>query len=972
MANDINFSQMKREIANATEEMKKFSNQINSTASGLENLTKTGQSHLKTLASQVKDLNSQLEASSKSSEKGFDWGDAIKSSVSAVDTAITSFSSLHSTVDGMKKSWELISPAITKVKDVATTAVSSVGSFITGLSPTALGIGAATIGVTALVTTMVKLHEQAVNQDIQNHFGQINLSAEEVEDTVKRLTTTNWSIKLQTVSDAFGDIEQYQTDLNSAITELNKLDWKVSVGIQLTKEEEDEYKKQIGTFNSSLQSSLQQEQYAVSLSLDSSFGSTSATKNRLLHFSDQYYSDAESELSDLGTQLANLVNDSFENGTFSENNPDIQTLRTKMVNKLSELTATDFSVTVDSMLAKFSNQEINLDKESFEKVVQGIDEAVQNFQETEQESYDLAIAMSVKEYEAHIDAGLTADLAKKIKDDTQKEIDQYYKTQESQIIVQGLNFSVETLEKTYGSELSSFMNNFSFDIGKPILDQIATDLMANENGAYEFGLDEGLKKVVDGIWGTLQPDYQQVQDVAKTYLDAGKLVPQSLMQGLSDTAQLGAVAGDLSSIYLLQAKELVSNPEAFDQFIKETEENGKEIDQSLADAIQMYSGLVYDAQNNTWVTASSQMDSAAKDLVEQLNNGSLDANDAMIQGLVDSYGLVYSAAQGSWYQLKSASYDTQEDICTALNDCGINASGTLIQSISELTPNLRGTAVELINQLKYADEEQRPELLAQLMGLGVAVDDSIREGMYQNIELVRDDASGLINVINTATGQTIQTVTPEFVQNMKNMGISGVAGMDQVLAGSTISAPQVSELNTAGKATNGYNQLQSEADQYTVTFKTAMDVHRSNTTGSWTVAVAPQYFTKHANGGFVDKEQLSWIAEGDKPEVVIPLDPGKRTRAMQLFAQTSELLGVSVQARNGFPLGDSLSPSTSVVDYSRLAALITDSLKSSAIQCNPVFQVSQGDVYLDSEKAGRALTPVISRIQAKTAKFETR
>ncbi len=573
MANDINFSQMKREIANATEEMKKFSNQINSTASGLENLTKTGQSHLKTLVSQVKDLNSQLEASSKSSEKGFDWGDAIKSSVSAVDTAITSFSSLHSTVDGMKKSWELISPAITKVKDVATTAVSSVGSFITGLSPTALGIGAATIGVTALVTTMVKLHEQAVNQDIQNHFGQINLSAEEVEDTVKRLTTTNWSIKLQTVSDAFGDIEQYQTDLNSAITELNKLDWKVSVGIQLTKEEEDEYKKQIGTFNSSLQSSLQQEQYAVSLSLDSSFGSTSATKNRLLHFSDQYYSDAESELSDLGTQLANLVNDSFENGTFSENNPDIQTLRTKMVNKLSELTATDFSVTVDSMLAKFNNQEINLDKESFEKVVQGVDEAVQSYQETEQESYDLAISMSVKEYEAHIDAGLTADLAKKIKDDTQKEIDQYYKTQESQIIVQGLNFSVETLEKSYGPELSSFMKNFTFDTNSPIKDQFTEDFMANQRGTYEYALDEGLKKVVNDIWGSLQPNYQQVQDVAKTYLDAGKLVPQSLMQGLSDTAQLGAVAGDLSSIYLLQAKQIVSNPEVLDQLVNSGEAN---------------------------------------------------------------------------------------------------------------------------------------------------------------------------------------------------------------------------------------------------------------------------------------------------------------------------------------------------------------------------------------------------------------
>ena len=51
--------------------------------------------------------------------------------------------------------------------------------------------------------------------------------------------------------------------------------------------------------------------------------------------------------------------------------------------------------------------------------------------------------------------------------------------------------------------------------------------------------------------------------------------------------------------------------------------------------------------------------------------------------------------------------------------------------------------------------------------------------------------------------------------------------------------------------------------------------------------------TKHAEGGFTNREQLSWLSEGNQPEVVIPLSTAKRTRAMQLYQETGERLGVA-------------------------------------------------------------------------------
>jgi hypothetical protein len=50
--------------------------------------------------------------------------------------------------------------------------------------------------------------------------------------------------------------------------------------------------------------------------------------------------------------------------------------------------------------------------------------------------------------------------------------------------------------------------------------------------------------------------------------------------------------------------------------------------------------------------------------------------------------------------------------------------------------------------------------------------------------------------------------------------------------------------------------------------------------------------TQHAERGFTYKEQLSWLSEGNQPEVVIPLSSAKRSRAMELYQETGERLGV--------------------------------------------------------------------------------
>jgi len=58
--------------------------------------------------------------------------------------------------------------------------------------------------------------------------------------------------------------------------------------------------------------------------------------------------------------------------------------------------------------------------------------------------------------------------------------------------------------------------------------------------------------------------------------------------------------------------------------------------------------------------------------------------------------------------------------------------------------------------------------------------------------------------------------------------------------------------------------------------------------------------SRHAAGGYVGAPQLSWLAEEGYGEFVIPTAPGRRRRALELYRQAGNALGISRHADGGF------------------------------------------------------------------------
>lgn len=109
----------------------------------------------------------------------------------------------------------------------------------------------------------------------------------------------------------------------------------------------------------------------------------------------------------------------------------------------------------------------------------------------------------------------------------------------------------------------------------------------------------------------------------------------------------------------------------------------------------------------------------------------------------------------------------------------------------------------------------------------------------------------------------------------------------------------------------------------------------------------------YENGGLITREHLAMVGEGNKPEVVIPLDSAKRTRAMQLLALAQKKMGVS---QNTIVAGGGTSDELLI------------QLLQAQQQTNMLLQAlleKDTDVYIDKRKVTAEIEPEIAKTKER-------
>lgn len=888
---------------------------------------------------------------------------------SGVGSLLESFGKSKAKADVLKNGMEAVEKG-------ALNANSSVGGFSGLLSKLGSPLGVAALATTAIVgvgTAFAIANEKAKKANLEEHFGTVKLSAEEVEDVAKRLTTNDWTMRLDAEIEARQKLEEFEGSIQTAVDDMNKTEWKISVGIELTEEERENYKSSVNNYVTSVQDYIEQQHYTANLAIDAVFEPGTTANGNFKQFSDEFYNGLYGDLQALGEKLAEQVNNAWEDNVMTDEEMNaISRTREEIQKELDKIAKAEYQLKLENIQAS-ANTGTGLTAESFEAVQKQITKEIDKRRdEIEQTKIDLLIPWQVK-----LNAG---QISPKEFEAAKREIDIQANKEFGELLVETVNVEVGTIKSNYSKELEKTTDKFKEDFEKSYNDKFESvrfngtldSLFEGMKSEFKRGyqeIDKDSRKNINDILDNMSPDIEQMTQIAEDYLKAGKTVPEAISQGLLDVYQLEVMSGNTNHLYQLIGAQMSNSPE-FMNAIAEAEKSGAFIPESIKDGIYLSTGKVYDAQANTWKLLQQATDDSVPTIETLMAQCGIMTTDSLINSLMVKSPEVYDRTIELLAQMANGTSLKTSEVQELMRAFGINASDSLLSTLSDRAPSVQSKAIELLSELKNADKAKRPEILAQLMELGIAVDDSIGKGLYDNIKAVKNSAKNTIDVIDTATDTRIGEISPQFVSRLKTLGITGIEGMEEVVKESNLDAPDMNEPDWIYAASQGWDGMQDFLDRNPLS--ATMNLYTNSTDG----------IGGHADGGFVGAEQLSWLAEGNNPEVVIPLSAHKRATALNLYEQTGAMLGINAaeSARRNEIMNDiskamaaqkeniNITLNVPEIDYKRIAKDIAKEIDASLRKnpITPVIEMKDGNVYdVNYEIIGRKTAPTISRIYSK-------
>ena len=446
------------------------------------------------------------------------------------------------------------------------------------VSATILGIVSAAGVLVGLLAKIRAGHERIVRQSVADHFGEITLSLEELDEIAGQIVGSGRLSRLSNMMGEFDKLEGIADEIRGVSAELDKADWKVSVGLRLSDAEAQTYRSQISRLVEQTRGYIDQAYSADLSALMEGMTAASLTANGSVERLDAFYEAKQGELTKLGKQLNDAVTEAFADGLLDfDEQAKIQELRQKMMNIEAELAASDFDIALG--MAKLDNLG-ELTPESYQNLMDSVTDAYGQVKEAVNKANvttDLvtgeAFDFAMEQLETQYAEELVAEEEYWTKRRTLIEQHQN-ELAASQMKRMGdlsdslgnvLKAGTEPLLSNYSEEMSRYTEAVSTAFDKlrdsysdsewERLKKNPQDMafaMADLKESLQFWNDidfAGISEQLAPFMEQLAPSVEDAQALAAQYESVGKAVPEGLAKGLKEYELLSALTGDDEALW---------------------------------------------------------------------------------------------------------------------------------------------------------------------------------------------------------------------------------------------------------------------------------------------------------------------------------------------------------------------------------------------------------------------------------------
>lgn len=473
---------------------------------------------------------------------------------------------------------ETLSPigdAIGNITEAAGNA-NDVMDFVGNLSsmiPVGAKVGLAAAGITAAIIgiklAIDKYNQTQLENSLEEHFGKIKLSADEVKDAAAGILNQKYLTNVELALNEVQNADNLRAEAQKALESNDVLEFKSRVGITLTADEQQEYTDNINTFVESKISELESRTFAAHIHVQTYLAGTEDGQTLAQNIKEWARAD-NLELSDLSSQLSQKVSEALKDGIIDVNEEEaISALQEKMNSITARWKEAEAQAQWDWINQKYGHlSAADLESGSFTDLM----DEMRSQRETAMESIKADTTQWYSELEAMKDYGrITPEQYESYKEQT----GWYVRGQEGSELSKSLELGSNTLNDTYGEKITGNIQTLTENT-QNALKSAETSLQSESYGMIAGTFEDAFKSMDDGsgffgfgananqralneLYQSMAPDVSRMGSLIDQYREAGQAVPKSLMEGYKEAIEVGAAAGDVDATWQNYANQILES-----------------------------------------------------------------------------------------------------------------------------------------------------------------------------------------------------------------------------------------------------------------------------------------------------------------------------------------------------------------------------------------------------------------------------
>lgn len=753
--------------------------------------------------------------------------------------------------------------------------------------------------------------QEATSNKIRDSFGDIKLSMKEIQEAAEQIVFADQAEALNKFSAAAETADNSLTTLQSSFQTMDKLNWKASLGMALDEGDISEYISAVDAMIESSKQYLEDKHYEATAAIDLLIEPGNETD--MTTGLNQMYSDMQSKIESLGSDLKAKVNVALEDGVITlDEQAEITNLQNQITDITNQISQAETEASFQSLKIKYSGA--SLDADSFASLVSEIQANVQEASE----QYMKGVDVTLDSMNLQLANGV---ISQEQFDEQFQALSEGYQAKITDLSVRVESFELQSIADSFGSELDGILP----DLEGTVAERLGTAMhnaMANGIDATRWSMEgEGLQSAIealdlDGLEATTQ------SAVAEMMGQVARSLPDQM------TSALEGSGVDMSESVNSMVKSGIENADFTEAGAAVTQKLGE--DMSSMDMSESVAGLQEGLQTSL-MTSVENIDLTDVGVLmnqkigEAMSSVDMSESDTGIQdGLQSSL-----TASLENIDLTEVGGMMNQKLGEAMASVDMSESGAGLQE---------GIQNSLIAALEGIDLSES----AQIINTSIVTALSSTEG----IDMSSFTSALQSNITSSIEGLDYSGVTTAVGTGISN-AITATMGTIQGAIDSLYSNV-ASAINTAFSAGFSTTTTVTITANYRLANPSATISFSGGGSGTATVSGS---ISSHANGGFAYGPELTWWGE-DGPEVIIPLGSKRRQRGLELWAQAGEMLGVGKHADGGF-IGSSGSSNKNIWENTES---LTEPISESDSGTSDVSTVIESERNSDTKEVNLSVT----------------